>query len=114
MNPSILDQWQLAFVPSPPQNLEDTYRFIQSLATICPKDAQPKPPEDPYKGLTFWTIDMSDRFTSDLDQTPLGKKFLYQLGQISGTAKRIKTTYSTITPSTRRVTKRKRSRAARV
>ncbi|ANG08932.1 L1 [Human papillomavirus 181] len=114
MNPSILDEWQLAFVPSPPQNIEDTYRFIQSLATMCPKDAQQqKTPEDPYKDLVFWNINLEDKFSSDLDQTPLGKKFLYQMGMIS--TKRVRDLYSTTTPSTsrRRTTKRKRTATAR-
>ena len=101
MNPSILDAWQLAFVPSPPQNLEDTYRYIRSLATMCPADQTPKEPEDPYKNLHFWTIDLKDRFTSDLDQTPLGKRFLYQMGLITGN-KRLRTDYVAPTVAKRR------------
>nr|AYA94318.1 MAG: L1 protein [Human papillomavirus] len=115
MNPTILDDWQLAFVPSPPQGLEDTYRFLQSLATMCPKDAPKKEKEDPYKDLVFWNINLTDKFTSELDQTPLGKKFLYQMGMISkGTAKQTRSLYSTTTPTVRRRTvKRKRSVATR-
>lgn len=113
MNSNILDEWQLAFVPAPPQNIEDTYRFIKSLATICPKDAQPKPPADPFKDLNFWTVDMSDRFTSDLDQTPLGRKFLYQIGKLTTSRKRVRETYLSTTPSTKRRTKRKRVSVSR-
>lgn len=115
MNPNILDDWQLAFVPSPPQGLEDTYRFLQSLATMCPKDAPQKEKEDPYKGMVFWNINLTDRFTSELDQTPLGRKFLYQMGMISkNTVKQTRTLYTSNTPAVRRRTvKRKRSVAAR-
>ncbi|ATQ38344.1 L1 [Gammapapillomavirus 11] len=113
MNPNILDEWQLAFVPAPPQNIEDTYRFIKSLATICPKDAQTTEKEDPYKNLVFWNIDMSDKFSSDLDQTPLGKKFLYQMGMITNSTKRIRSLYTTTTPTTARRKATKRKRAAR-
>nr|AYA94007.1 MAG: L1 protein [Human papillomavirus] len=111
MNSRILEDWQLSFIPAPPQGLEDTYRFIQSLATMCPADVPKKTPEDPYKGLTFWNVDLTDKFTSELDQTPLGKKFLYQMGLLNGSRKRVRDTYSPSTPSTstkRRSTKRRR------
>lgn len=111
MDPKILENWQLAFIPAPPQGLEDTYRFIQSLATMCPADVPKPQPEDPYKGFTFWNIDMTDKFTSELDQTPLGKKFLYQMGLLNTSRKRIRSTYTSTTPSTstkRRSTKRRR------
>lgn len=94
MNPSILDAWDLAFVPSPPQNLEDTYRYIRSLATMCPTEQAPKPVEDPYSKLHFWTIDLKDRFSSELDQTALGRRFLYQMGLTTGN-KRLRTSYTT-------------------
>lgn len=111
MDPSILENWDLAFIPAPPQGLEDTYRFIQSLATMCPKDVPKKQPEDPYKNMTFWNIDLKDKFTSELDQTPLGKKFLYQMGLVNNST-RIRNTYKTFTPSTatkRKATKRRRT-----
>lgn len=111
MDPSILENWDLAFIPAPPQGLEDTYRFIQSLATMCPKDVPKKQPEDPYKNMTFWNIDLKDKFTSELDQTPLGKKFLYQMGLVNNST-RIRNTYKTFTPSAatkRKATKRRRT-----
>lgn len=110
MDSRILDDWQLAFIPSPPPGLEDTYRYIRSLATMCPKDAPKTDKEDPYKDLTFWKIDLTDKFTSELDQTPLGKKFLYQMGLVTGT-KRTRSVYESTTPSTikRRASKRRRT-----
>lgn len=113
MNPSIIENWQLAFVPAPPQTLEDTYRYLRSMATMCPADAPPKEPEDPYKDLHFWSIDMTDRFTSELDQTPLGKRFLYQMGLITGN-KRLRTDYvsSPVAKRRRIVKSSKRKRAS--
>lgn len=112
MNPAILDEWQLAFVPAPPQSLEDAYRFIRSQATMCPSELPPTEKPDPYKGLNFWDVDLKDRFTSDLDQTPLGKKFLYQMGMITGGVKRIRNTYTSHTPSTLRKRSAKRRRVS--
>ena len=109
MDSRILDDWELAFIPSPPQGLEDSYRFIRSLATMCPKDVPKPDKEDPYKDLTFWKVDLRDKFTSELDQTPLGKKFLYQMGLLNS-RKRPRNIYEPTTPSTvkRRTTKRRR------
>lgn len=111
MNPRILESWQLAFVPSPPQNLEDTYRYLTSLATICPKDKPVTTPVDPYKDMNFWTINLTDKFTTELDQTPLGKRFLYQMGLITGN-KRLRTDYTSVAraPKRRRTTKTVRRR----
>lgn len=79
MNPSILDEWQLAFVPPAPQSIEDQYRFLSSLATKCPVPA-PAEKDDPYKKYNFWPIDLTERFTLELSQYPLGRRFLYQSG----------------------------------
>jgi hypothetical protein len=84
MNPRILDEWKLAFVPPAPQGIEDKYRFIESLATECPSDAQTEENTDPYKDLHFWNVDLTENFSSDLDQFPLGRKFLYQSGVMNG------------------------------
>lgn len=80
MNPNILDDWNLGFV-QPPNNLEDNYRYIQSLATPCPDKFKDKEKEDPYKDYTFWAVDLTESFTTDLGQTSLGRKFLFQIGQ---------------------------------
>lgn len=88
MDPNILKGWQLGFVPPPPQGLEDEYRYVRSLATFCTADGNtPKEieDEDPYKNLYFWEIDMSDKFSTELSQFQLGRRFLYQFGIVNGT-----------------------------
>lgn len=80
MNPDIVEQWHLSVNPPPNAVIEDTYRYITSLATKCP-DAVPNPEDnDPYKDMRFWEVDLRDRMTEQLDQTPLGRKFLFQTG----------------------------------
>ncbi|QYI89588.1 L1 major capsid protein [Bos taurus papillomavirus 41] len=80
MEPSILDNWKLGVV-QPASNIEDRYRNIQSLATRCPgKDDVPKK-EDPYDKMTFWKVDLTQRFSMNLEQFSLGRKFLYQTGR---------------------------------
>lgn len=101
MNSTILDEWQLAFVPPAPQTIEDQYRFIQSMATKCPTAATTER-KDPYEGLTFWNIDITEKFTLELDQYPLGRRFLYQSGLLRRKRPRTEQT------STKRV-KRKRT-----
>nr|UUA80637.1 L1 [Erethizon dorsatum papillomavirus 2] len=80
MNPDILEDWNLGFIPPPPNSLQDTYRFLNSLATRCPTQEPPAEKEDPYKDYSFWEIDLSERLSTELDQSPLGRKFLYQAG----------------------------------
>lgn len=77
MDSTILDDWNLGFV-APPGSLEDQYRYITSLATKCPSDVPPKDKEDPYKDYTFWDVDLTEKFTTDLEQHALGRKFLFQ------------------------------------
>nr|UMZ08545.1 L1 major capsid protein [Bos taurus papillomavirus 30] len=84
MNSKILDNWNLGFI-QPANNIEDQYRNIQSLATRCPnKNDQPKE-EDPYDKMQFWTINLSERFSMNLEQFSLGRKFLYQTGKLQST-----------------------------
>ncbi|ADG21990.1 L1 [Bettongia penicillata papillomavirus 1] len=78
MDPTILDNWNLGFVPAPSQSLEDTYRYITSLATRCPDRNPPKEKKDPYEGKSFWTVDLTERLSQELDQYPLGRKFIFQ------------------------------------
>lgn len=80
MNPSILEGWNLGVNPPQSATLEDHYRYIQSLATRCPDQNPPPERPDPYKDLTFWTIDLTERLSLDLDQFGLGRRFLYQTG----------------------------------
>nr|BBN79896.1 major capsid protein [Bos taurus papillomavirus 28] len=87
MNSSIIDNWNLGFI-QPPNNIEDKYRFISSLATRCPKEKDTVQTEDPYKGKKFWEVDLSDRFSLNLEQYSLGRKFLFQIGKRSSSSKR--------------------------
>lgn len=86
MDPNVLEDWNLGFI-APPVTTEDTYRFINSLATRCPTENPPKEKEDPYKDYSFWNVDLSERFSNDLSQHSLGRKFLFQ-ANLRGTAKR--------------------------
>ncbi|AGA15835.1 L1 [Canis familiaris papillomavirus 15] len=79
MNPSILEQWNLGVNPPQSSLLEDAYRFIDSAATRCPRPSPPKDPVDPYEDYNFWLVDLTERLSMDLDQFPLGRKFLAQL-----------------------------------
>lgn len=103
MNPRILEQWQLAFVPPPPAGIEDTYRYIMSLATKCPPAETPEESTDPYKAYSFWDVDLTERFSTDLSQYPLGRKFLYQTRLFS--TKRTRADTSVARTSKRKKTK---------
>lgn len=81
MNTDILETWNLGVNPPPANNVEDRYRYENSLATRCPDKVPPKERVDRYGQFKFWDVDISDRLSQDLDQFPLGRKFLLQLGQ---------------------------------
>ncbi|QHQ97059.1 L1 protein [Felis catus papillomavirus 6] len=106
MNPDVLEEWNLGFVPPPQNTLETTYRDITSKATMCPTAVPEKDKEDPYSKLNFWLVDLKEKLSTELDQFPLGRKFLHQtgLGQRSqgGTKRSSKST-------TRHAAKRKRA-----
>lgn len=106
MNPDILDEWKLAFVPPPATGIEDAYRYIRSDATRCHLPPADEENPDPYKNMSFWLVDLQERFSSDLSQHALGRKFLYQVGLLNG--KRPRTTYSDL--STKKSVKRKRTK----
>lgn len=80
MDPSILEDWNLAFVPQPSTSIEDRYRFITSLATPCPDQAGAPEKVDPYAKYNFWIVDLSEKLSSELSQFSLGRRFLYQTG----------------------------------
>nr|QJD33418.1 L1 [human papillomavirus 35] len=80
MNPSILEDWNFGLTPPPSGTLEDTYRYVTSQAVTCQKPSAPKPKDDPLKNYTFWEVDLKEKFSADLDQFPLGRKFLLQAG----------------------------------
>ncbi|AMQ81160.1 L1 [Canis familiaris papillomavirus 20] len=94
INPLILDKWNIGLQPPTATLLEDKYRFIDSLATRCPDKSPPKPDVDPFGGYTFWSVDLTEKFSQDLDQFPLGRKFLAQ-SNISQTRKRSRSPSST-------------------
>ncbi|AFR33949.1 L1 [Miniopterus schreibersii papillomavirus 1] len=79
MDPDIIDEWHLG-VSQPNGALHEHYRYITSKATKCPEPTPPEPPKDRYKDLKFWVVDLSERITDQLDQTALGRKFLFQSG----------------------------------
>lgn len=79
MNPDVLDQWNLGFVPPQNSGIESTYRYLKSRATKCP-DPGTDEPQDPYADLVFWTVDLRERLSLELDQYSLGRKFLHQAG----------------------------------
>ncbi|CAW42276.1 L1 protein [Human papillomavirus 113] len=80
MNSGILEEWQLGFVPTPDNAVHDMYRYINSKATKCPDAVEPTEREDPFAKYTFWNVDLSEKLSLDLDQYPLGRKFLFQAG----------------------------------
>lgn len=105
MNPSILEDWNLGYIPATTGDIETHYRFLTSSATKCPTAVPPKEPEDPYKDLNFWDVDLQERLSSDLDQFPLGRKFLQQIG---GASKSISRKRPASVRTSKRSTKRKR------
>nr|WJJ59262.1 MAG: L1 protein [Hydrurga leptonyx papillomavirus 2] len=107
MNPDILESWNLGVNPPPSGSLEDTYRYLQSLATRCPDKQPPKERVDPYDKYNFWDVDLSERLSLDLDQFPLGRKFLYQSGQNRPRPRKTLRISNTVS-STKRVKRRKK------
>lgn len=105
MNPTVLDDWDLAFVPPPPQGIEDAYRYLTSWATRCPTAEPAKEKVDPYAKYKFWEIDLTEKCTSELSQTSLGRRFLYQAGILS--RKRVRSNI-TATSGSKKTSKRKR------
>lgn len=107
MDPTILDDWQLAFVPPPAAAIENSYRFIHSLATMCPSEEVAKEKEDPYAKYSFWKVDLSEKLSSELDRYPLGRRFLAQTGSVSRGLRRPRSP-STSTPRSSRVKRRRK------
>lgn len=107
MNPSILENWNLGVNPPLSSTLEDHYRYIKSLATRCPDQNPPAERPDPYEGKVFWTVDLSERLSLDLDQFSLGRRFLYQSGLSRISRKRALVTTSV---PARRTVKRRRTK----
>lgn len=107
MNPDILEDWNLGFVPAPQTGIETAYRYLTSKATRCPDSEPEKRKEDPYAGMNFWQVNLQERLSNELDQFPLGRKFLYQTG-LKQRSTRAKVTKRTATSSPKPA-KRKRA-----
>lgn len=113
MDPTIVDDWHLS-VAQPNNAVHEQYRYITSHATKCPSNVEPVVPVDPYLEMTFWTLDMTEKLTADLDQTSLGRKFLYQNGLSTSQStarvggKRARTLASTSIPTSSPGSKRRR------
>ncbi|CRH63681.1 L1 (late) protein [Chlamydia trachomatis] len=80
MDPTILEQWNFGLTLPPSASLEDAYRFVKNAATTCQRDTPPQEKQDPLAKYKFWEIDLKERFSLDLDQFALGRKFLLQMG----------------------------------
>lgn len=75
MDPDILKRWDIPLQAS--ISLENTYRYKSSGASVCEK--QPGP-ENLKPANNYWTVDLRNRLTLDLDQYPLGRRFLATQG----------------------------------
>uniref|UniRef100_A0AAU7E337 Major capsid protein L1 n=1 Tax=Eidolon bat papillomavirus TaxID=3141875 RepID=A0AAU7E337_9PAPI len=102
MDPSILSGWEIGVNPPVSSQLSDQYRFITSAATRCPDKDQDKEPEDPYKDLQFWNVDLTEHLSSDLDQFPLGRRWLTQISRGSRTSTASRTTVRRARPGVKR------------
>lgn len=106
MNTDILETWNLGVNPPPANTVEDHYRYGNSLATRCPDKVAPKERVDPYGNFKFWDVDLTDRLSQDLDQFPLGRKFLLQIGQSRPRKRTLRIANSAGTPSKRKRTRK--------
>ncbi|AFS89116.1 L1 [Equus caballus papillomavirus 5] len=77
IDPSILEDWEIGVNPPLSSHLGNNYRYNDNSATRCTKP--PVEPQDPLPPLNFWSVDLSERLSLDLDQFQLGRRFLAQL-----------------------------------
>lgn len=96
MNPDILENWNLGFIPSTGATIEDKYRYLDSLATRCPDRNPPPERVDPYAKYKFWEVDLTERFSTELAQFSLGRKFLQQAGLQSVANRKRRTLTATV------------------
>lgn len=85
MDPRIIEGWNLDITTPPNDNLHEVYRWIESYATKCPDKADKPKDTDPYAKLKFWNVDLRERFSEQLDQYSLGRRFLFQAGLTNNT-----------------------------
>lgn len=113
MDPTILENWKLAFVPPPPTGIEDEYRYLENMATRCPLPDDKQEEKDPFKDMNFWEVDFTEKFTSELSQSSLGRRFLFQSGYLTGKRPRTDIT-ATGSKATRKVTVNRPTKRRRV
>nr|WMI31305.1 L1 protein [Firstpapillomavirinae sp.] len=83
MDPRIVEDWQISLNAPQSSGLEDTYRYLESLATKCPPKPTPDENNDPWADYKFWDVDLTERMSDELDMYSLGRKFIYQSGYSS-------------------------------
>lgn len=110
MDSTIIDRWDLDIASPPNDSLHDFYRYIESLATKCPDAVKPPEDKDPWKNYKFWNVDLTERFSEQLDQYNLGRRFLYQAGLTTNQGARQVVTRPVRTV---RAVKRKRSKISK-
>lgn len=77
MDPSILERWDIALHAPSSIQLENQYRYLGSGASTCAKALEEPEASDTYN---FWAVDLKEKLSLDLDQFPLGRRFLSQQG----------------------------------
>nr|ASN77869.1 major capsid protein [human papillomavirus 56] len=106
MNANLLEDWNIGLSPPVATSLEDKYRYVRSTAITCQREQPPTEKQDPLAKYKFWDVNLQDSFSTDLDQFPLGRKFLMQLGTRSkpavATSKKRSAPTSTSTPAKRK------------
>nr|ANY26603.1 major capsid protein L1 [Human papillomavirus type 53] len=106
MNSTLLEDWNIGLSPPVATSLEDKYRYVKSAAITCQKDQPPPEKQDPLSKYKFWEVNLQNSFSADLDQFPLGRKFLMQVGVRTkppvSSKKRSAPTTSTSAPSSKR------------
>lgn len=113
MNSTVIDNWDLNISSPPNDNLHEVYRWINSLATKCPDEVKEPEDKDPWKDYKFWNVDLTERFSEQLDQYNLGRRFLFQAGLTTGMGARQVVTRPVRTHRAVRAPKRKRSKISK-
>ncbi|AFS89109.1 L1 [Equus caballus papillomavirus 4] len=96
VDPKILEEWEIGVNPQLSAAVENTYRYSSS-ATRC--QLPPVVPEPPLNPPNYWKVDLSERLSLDLDQFPLGRRFLAQIGGGHSRKRKAPPSSATSTPS---------------
>ncbi|UJQ88224.1 L1 protein [Molossus molossus papillomavirus type 2] len=113
MDSTIIDNWDLNIASPPNDSLHEIYRWIESQATKCPDQVKPPEDKDPWKDYRFWNVDLSERFSEQLDQYNLGRRFLFQAGLTTNQGARQVVARPVRTVRTVRAVKRKRAKISK-